>query len=134
MHFDLKKLGNVLLVLGVLAWVPFLFLIAVGQEPPIYPFLAVHLIGVIGGSRLRARYNPAMAEKKPKRVVIGRIMILLGVLAWAPYLYQSDVLGRAIEIRPFLALHLTGVLGGIILILSITLARFYSQSRFKTLT
>ncbi len=134
MHFDLKKLGNVLLVLGVLAWVPFLFLIAVGQEPPIYPFLAVHLIGVIGGSRLRARYNPTKAEKKPKRIVIGRIMILLGVLVWAPYLYQSDVLGRAIEIRPFLALHLTGVLGGIILILSITLARFYSQSRFKTLT
>ena len=131
MHFDLKNLGKVLLFLGVLAWVPFLFLIAIGQEPPIYPFLAVHLIGVIGGSRLRARYNPTKAEKKPKRVVIGRIMILLGVLAWAPYLYQTEVLDRAIEIRPFLTIHLTGVLGGIILLLSVSAVRFYKQSRFN---
>jgi hypothetical protein len=131
MRFDHKRNGNVFLVLGVLAWAPFLYLIAIGQEPPIYPFLAVHLIGVIGGTRLRAHYNPTKSEKKPRRVVIGRIMIILGILAWAPYLYQSDVLGRAIEIRPFLAIHLTGVLGGIILLLSVTLARFYKQSRFN---
>jgi hypothetical protein len=117
--------------MGVLAWVPFLYLIAIGQEPPIYPFLIVHLTGVIGGSRIRARYNPAGETKKPKRFVIGRIMILLGVLAWAPYLYQTEVLEQSVEISPYLAMHLTGVLGGIILLLSVPLLRYYKQSRFN---
>ena len=53
--FDSQKMGKVLLIMGVLAWVPFLTLVAMGEEPSIYPFLVVHLTGVIGGTRLRAR-------------------------------------------------------------------------------
>ena len=58
-------------------------------------------------------------------------MILLGVLAWAPYLYQTEVLEQSVEISPYLAMHLTGVLGGIILLLSVPLLRYYKQSRFN---
>lgn len=129
MRFNLKTMGNILVIMGVLAWVPFIFLVANGQEPPIYPFLVFHLIGVIGGTRLRVRANPVAAGKKPRRAIFGRILIILGVLAWAPYLYQTEVLGQSIEMRPFLVMHLTGVLGGILLILSVPLVRVYKQSR-----
>ena len=133
MQFNQKKIGNVAVMMGVVAWVPFIFLVASGQEPPIYPFLAVHLIGVISGARLRAQANSTAAGKKPRRAIIGRILIILGVLAWAPYLYQTEVLGHAVEMRPFLVLHLTGVLGGLLLILSVPLVRVYKQSRFNSL-
>lgn len=119
----LREIGTALLVLGILAWVPFLILVASGREPSIYPFLAVHLTGVIGGTRLRARARTVPAERRPRRQVLGRILIILGVLAWAPYLYQKEVLDRAIEIGPYLALHLTGVLGGIALLVSVLLVR-----------
>ena len=42
-----KKIGNLLTLLGVLAWVPFLYLVATDQEPSIFPFLIVHLSGVL---------------------------------------------------------------------------------------
>ena len=67
-------------ILGVLAWLPFILLVALGYEPSIFPFLAVHLTGVIGGSRLRSSANPESKKKHSRRTVIGRILIILGVL------------------------------------------------------
>lgn len=128
MKFDSRKVATVLLILGVSAWVPFLLLVALGREPSIYPFLAVHLTGVIGGSRLRARSRPA-GERPPQRQTWGRLLIILGVLAWAPWFYQTDLLGRDLEIAPYLALHLTGVLSGLALLLSGPLQRFWQRLR-----
>ena len=90
---DRRRLGTVLLWLGVLAWLPFIYFLATGQNPSIYPFLVVHLTGVVGGTRLRALDREANAtQKRHKRQVVGRIFIFVGVLAWMPYLYQKDVL------------------------------------------
>jgi hypothetical protein len=88
---------------------------------------------VIGGTRLRARGNDGKAKQRSRRQVIGRILILLGVLAWAPYLYQKDILGQPVEIGLFLTVHLTGVLTGIALLLSIPLLNYLQKSRQSAL-
>jgi hypothetical protein len=47
------RLGRALIILGVLAWVPYFALQFFTQlDPPMLPFLVVHLIGVIGGGWL----------------------------------------------------------------------------------
>jgi hypothetical protein len=124
-----KKLGNLLTLMGVLAWLPFLYLVASGGEPSIFPFLIIHLSGVLGGSQLRRSASPSIT-KLSRRQLVGRIMIILGVIAWAPYLYQNEILGQSIEITPYLTAHLTGVLGGIALLLSVPLTRYLS-GRFR---
>jgi hypothetical protein len=44
------RIGPALVALGVLAWVPYFGLHLLTElEPPMLPFLIVHLIGVIGG-------------------------------------------------------------------------------------
>lgn len=120
-----------MLVLGVSAWAPFLLLVARGQEPAIYPFLVVHLIGVIGGSRLRALTTP-VRHRRPRRQVWGRVLIIFGVLAWVPWLYQTELLGREPGITLYLALHLTGVLSGLALLISDFVQDFWQRLRSST--
>jgi hypothetical protein len=60
--------------------------------------------------------------------VAGRILIILGVFAWAPYLYQKEILAQTIEIVPYLTVHLIGVLGGIALLLSVLLTQYWQRS------
>lgn len=43
---------------------------------------------------------------------LGRMLIWLGVLAWAPYILLM-ITGETRSVIPFLVLHLTGVIGGI---------------------
>ena len=107
---------------------PFLALVAGGQEPSIFPFLTVHLIGVVGGARLRSWGNRQEGQPRIRRYTYGRLLILIGVLAWSPYLYQKVVLDRIIEIGPFLSLHLLGVLGGLGLILTVPLGRAWNRT------
>lgn len=47
-----KRLGDVLIVVGVLAWVPYFILREQGVDAPSTPFLVWHLLGVIPGSIL----------------------------------------------------------------------------------
>jgi hypothetical protein len=124
-----KKTGNLLTLIGVLAWVPFLYRVINDQEPSIFPFLIVHLSGVLIGSQLRRGVSPSKV-KLTRRQQVGRILIILGVFAWAPYLYQKEILGQSIVINPYLAAHLTGVLGGIALMLSVPLRRYF-RGRFS---
>jgi hypothetical protein len=108
--------GQVLIWLGVLAWLPFFYLLSVGREVSIFPFLALHLTGVLGGSWLRNQTNKqqdaVQGAHGRRRKMLGKVLIYLGVLAWAPYFYLTRMLGQAVEIDPFLIAHLTGVLGG----------------------
>ena len=55
---------------------------------------------------------------------LGTLLIWLGVLAWAPYFYLSRIVGQDIDVGPFLAVHLTGVLSGAALRVSVELERF----------
>jgi hypothetical protein len=49
-----RRLGELLVSAGVCAWIPYLVLSdAMGGDPPLAPFLALHLAGVVPGSLLR---------------------------------------------------------------------------------
>lgn len=104
--------GRILIWLGVLAWVPYLVIVLSGNHVSIFPFLAVHLVGVIGGVRLRGRRSTERQTLNPGLRRISWTLIYLGVLAWAPYIYQINFLGYEISITPYLVAHLTGILGG----------------------
>ena len=120
-----RAVGTILIWLGVLVWAPFLASIASGQDLSIFPFLAAHLAGVLSGWWLRSSADRLEGIDRGKdtrgrrRKIASRILIYLGVLAWAPYFYLTRVLGQETNIGPFLAAHLTGVLGGAALRLSV---------------
>ena len=124
-----RSVGTALVWLGVLAWAPFLFLIAAKQPVSIVPFLAAHLSGVLGGGWLRSSADkldggaPGQSHHGRRRKAISTVLIYLGVLAWAPYFYLSRVLGQDVDIAPFLAAHLTGVLGGGALLASLVVSQ-----------
>lgn len=122
------RLGKILIWLGVLTWAPFIFLRAIGEKPSFLLFLPFHLIGVVGGSRLRSMARRQLGLTSPNRDVLhtaGHMLILLGILVWVPYLYSKLVLAQPVEVMSYLPFHLTGVLGGVSLhVLSYVLARF----------
>ncbi|MFN3929523.1 MAG: hypothetical protein ACK4OK_07815 [Thermoflexus sp.] len=60
-----RWIGNGMIVAGVLVWAPFLAALAAGEDWPIFPFLAAHLTGVLGGWHLRRR---AMAMEHPTEI------------------------------------------------------------------
>jgi hypothetical protein len=49
--------------------------------------------------------------------MLGHGSIIAGILVWAPYLYLKMVVGQDVEVMNFLPYHLTGVLGGILILL-----------------
>lgn len=124
-----RRLGTILIWAGVLAWAPFLAAVTAKQPVSIVPFLIAHLSGVLGGWWLRRSADRAEGLDRSgdthgqRRKVASRILIYLGVLAWAPYLYLERILGQDVEIGPFLAVHLTGVLSGVALRLSVAWSR-----------
>jgi hypothetical protein len=126
------RLGTILIWLGVFTWAPFILLRATGSKPPFLWFLPFHLLGVIGGSRLRSLARRELGMPLPKRSLMhsaGHIMILLGISVWVPYLYSKLVLGQPVDVMNYLPYHLTGVLGGVSLhILSYILGRYKRQS------
>jgi hypothetical protein len=112
------RLGTILMWLGVFAWVPFIFLRAIGERPSFLVFLPIHLLGVIGGSRLRSVARKELGMLPPRKNLLhvaGHLMILLGILVWVPYLYLKLVMGQPVEAMNFLPFHLVGVLGGVLL-------------------
>jgi hypothetical protein len=112
------RLGTALVWLGVLTWAPFIFLRAIGEKPSFLLFLPFHLVGVIGGSRLRSIARRELGMSPPKRSLphmAGHLMILLGILVWAPYLYLKIAMEQPVEVMNYLPFHLLGVLGGIFL-------------------
>jgi hypothetical protein len=109
------RLGNLLIWLGVLTWLPFIVLRIAGEKPSLFLYLPFHLLGVIGGSRLRAFARREMRLSFPKKSylqMIGHGAIFAGILVWLPYFYLKAT-GQPVEVMNYLPYHLTGVLGGI---------------------
>jgi hypothetical protein len=113
------RLGIVLIWMGVLTWLPFLVLRIAGERPSLFWYLPFHLVGVIGGSRLRAAARREMNLVPPKKnlfQLLGHGMILAGILVWAPYFYLRAVVHQPVEVMDYLPYHLAGILGGISLL------------------
>jgi polyferredoxin len=113
------RLGMILIWLGVLTWLPFIVLRIAGETPSLFWFLPFHLLGVIGGSRLRsaARTEMEMPPAQPSRLrSLGHILIFAGILVWTPYLYLKIIAQQPVDVMNYLPFHLTGVLGGITLL------------------
>ena len=113
------RAGTVLIWLGVLTWLPFIILRIAGEKPSLFMFLPVHLIGVIGGSRLRSLARKEMAtpaRAKKKFQLIGHGLIYAGILVWAPYFYLKIFTQTSVDVMDFLPYHLTGIFGGILLL------------------
>ena len=113
------RMGTVLIWLGVMTWLPFIVLRIAGERPSLFLFLPVHLIGVIGGSRLRSLARKEMgtqAGPKKKLQLIGHGLIYAGILVWAPYFYLKLFSQTSVDVMDFLPYHLTGILGGILLL------------------
>jgi hypothetical protein len=112
------RLGNVFIWLGVLVWAPFIILRIMGEQPSMSLYLPIHLLGVMGGSRLRAFARKEMGMPKPKKTrlqIIGHGVIWAGILVWAPY-YYLKVVGQPVDMMDYLPYHLIGVLGGVALL------------------
>lgn len=52
---------------------------------------------------------------RDRRRILGRILIWFGVLAWLPYAWLKYILHADPEMLPFLAVHLAGVIPGVLL-------------------
>jgi hypothetical protein len=110
------RLGSVFIWLGVLVWAPFIILRIMGEQPSMGLYLPIHLLGVMGGSRLRAFARKELGMSKPKKTrlqMIGHGVIWAGILVWAPYYYLKVVLGQPVDVMDYLPLHLIGVFGGV---------------------
>lgn len=113
------RLGNVLVWLGVMTWLPFIILRIAGEKPSLFWFLPFHLLGVIGGSRLRSLARKEMGGLAPKKNilrVLGHGLIYAGILVWLPYFYLKLSTPSAVNVMNFLPYHLAGVLSGITLL------------------
>jgi hypothetical protein len=110
------RVGLVLIWVGVLTWLPFIVMRASGMRPSLFWFLPFHLIGVVGGARLRKKAREEMGVDAPKKNIfrtIGHSLIFLGILVWGVYFYLKLVAGQQVDVGDFLPYHLTGIFGGI---------------------
>jgi hypothetical protein len=113
------RLGSVLVWLGVMTWAPFILLRIAGEKPSFLLFLPFHLLGVVGGSRLRSLARKEMGALAPTRnilQIIGHALIYIGILVWVPYFYLKLIAQQPVEVMNFLPYHLTGVLSGIVVL------------------
>ena len=108
------KYGTVLLWLGVLVWAPYFALRIVGESPSLMAFLPFHLVGVVGGARLRKTARKKLGIPVEKRKGYKRLahwILIASLLVWLPY-YGLKLTGQAVSLNPFLSVHLVGIFGG----------------------
>jgi hypothetical protein len=113
-------LGTVMIWLGVLTWAPFILLHVAGEKPSLFWFLPFHLIGVIGGSRLRSVARREMGifpEKRNLWRLAAHGLIVAGIGVWAPYFYFKLVVGQPVNVMNYLPFHLGGIFAGIALLM-----------------
>jgi hypothetical protein len=112
------RLGSVLIWLGVLVWAPFIILRIMGEQPTLFWYLPFHLVGVMGGSRLRAAARKEMGMPPPKKSrlrMLGHGLLFVSILVWVPY-YYLKVAQQSVEVMDYLPFHLVGVLGGTVVL------------------
>ena len=110
------RAGMILIWIGVLTWLPFILMRASGYKPSLFWFLPFHLIGVIGGSRLRKMAREEMGADAPKKNAfrtIGHSLIFMGIMVWSVYFYLKLVAGQPVDVGDFLPYHLAGIFAGI---------------------
>lgn len=112
------RLGSVFIWLGVLLWAPFILLRIMGEQPSMSLYLPLHLLGVMGGSRLRAFARKELGIPKPQKTrlqLLGHGLIWAGILVWVPYFYLKFV-RQPVEVTDYLPFHLVGVLAGTVIL------------------
>jgi hypothetical protein len=112
------RLGSIFIWLGVLVWAPFFLLRIMGEQPSMSLYLPLHLLGVIGGARLRTNARRELGILKPQKTrlqLLGHGLIWAGILVWVPYYYLKVVVNQPVDVTDYLPYHLTFVFGGIIL-------------------
>jgi len=110
------RLANIMIWIGVLAWVPFILLRVAGEKPNILWFLPFHLLGVVGGSRLKAAARRELGEATPRKTrlrTLGHILVFTGIMVWVVYFFLKLVLHMPVEVSQFLPYHLTAMLSGV---------------------
>ena len=113
------RLGSVFIWLGVLVWAPFILLRIMGEQPSLSLYLPIHLLGVLGGSRLRAFARKELGMLKPQKThlqLLGHGLIWSGILVWALYYYLKIVVGQPVDVMDYLPFHLIGVVSGVVLL------------------
>ncbi len=111
------RMGLILIWLGVLTWAPFILLRIAGEKPSLFWYLPFHLIGVIGGARLRSTARLELGILPEKRNIwrlIGHGLILAGISVWLPYFYLKLVADIPVNVLNYLPFHLSGIFGGIL--------------------
>lgn len=114
------RLGSVFIWLGVLVWAPFIILRIMGEQPSMSLYLPLHLLGVMGGSRLRAFARGELGIPKPQKTrlqLLGHGLIWSGILVWVPYYYLRIVSNQPVDVMDYLPFHLVGILGGTVVML-----------------
>jgi polyferredoxin len=122
------RLASALIWIGVLTWVPFILLRFAGEKPNIFWFLPFHLLGVVGGSRLKAAARRDLGENAPKKTrmrTLGHMLVFSGIMVWVIYFYLKLVAHMPVEVNQFLPYHLTAMLSGV----AILLVNFWRQRR-----
>lgn len=109
------RFGTILIWAGVFIWAPYFILRLSGESPSLLVFLPFHLLGVIGGARMRTTANKQLGKPAEKRRGYRRIahyILIASILVWIPY-YALMLFGRTVELTPFLIIHLIGIFSGI---------------------
>ena len=110
------RLASIMIWIGVLAWVPFILLRVAGEKPSIFWFLPFHLLGVVGGFRLKAAARRELGEATPKKTrlrILGHLLVFTGIMVWVVYFFLKLVVHMLVEVNQFLPYHLTAVLSGV---------------------
>ena len=107
------RLANLLIWSGVLTWLPFILLRFAGDKPNIFWFLPLHLIGVVGGSRLKSSARRDLGSDAPQKTrlrTLGHILVFTGIMVWVIYFFLKLVAHMPVEVSQFLPYHLTAML------------------------
>jgi polyferredoxin len=127
------RLANSLIWIGVLTWAPFILLRFAGETPNLFLFLPFHLLGVVGGSRLKAAARRDLGEAAPQKTrlrTLGHILVFTGIMVWVIYFFLKLVVHMPVEVGQFLPFHLTAMLSGVVILF----ANFWRERRKLRIT
>ena len=113
------RLASLLIWVGVLTWVPFILLRFSGKTPSIFWFLPFHLLGVVGGSHLKAAARRDLGDAAPKKTrmrTLGHILIFTGIMVWVIYFFLKLAVHIPVEVGQFLPFHLVAMLSGVLIL------------------